>query len=84
MIAWIDAEMKLPEAQLRPTLVKFTSRLVDRLQEWWINLGKYCQLQVLQSPSIESFVLILHTEFLGAVSHQTATAREEFLKMKCC
>lgn len=84
MIAWIDTEMKLPEAQLRPTVVKFTSRLAGRLREWWINLGEYRQLQILQSPSIESFVLILHTEFLGAVSHQTATARDEFLKMKCC
>lgn len=84
MIAWIDAEMQIPEAQLRPTLVKFTSRLTGRLQEWWINLGEYRQLQVLQSPTIESFVLILHTEFLGAVTHQTVTAREEYLRMKCC
>lgn len=32
MIAWIDAEMQIPEAQLRPTLVKFTSRLAGRLR----------------------------------------------------
>lgn len=84
MIAWIDAEMQAPDAQLHTTLVKFTARLSGRLREWWIDLGEYQQWQVLQATSIDSFVLILHNEFLSAITHQTAIAREEYLSMKCC
>ena len=60
------------------------SMLNGRLREWWINLGEYRQLQVLQCGSIDAFMDFIHTEFIGSPLHHTDQAREEFLKMKCC
>ena len=33
---------------------------------------------------MEDFFTIIHNEFLGAPTHYTKVAREEFLAMKCC
>ena len=37
-----------------------------------------------QSQTLEDFFTIIHNESLGAPTHYTEVAQEEFLTMKCC
>lgn len=48
------------------------------------SLGEFQQRHVAQSQTLEDSLTIIHNEFLGAPTHYTDVAREEFLAMKCC
>nr|GEZ49990.1 putative zinc finger, CCHC-type [Tanacetum cinerariifolium] len=69
-------------------LTRLQGRLRDwlqgRLRDWYHSLGEYRQLQIQQSISLEAFMSIIYSEFIGSPWEHTAHAREEFLKMKCC
>lgn len=48
MHAWITEQMLNPGASLLAIIDKMVSKFQGRLRQWWISLGQYRQLQILQ------------------------------------
>ncbi|KAL5548138.1 hypothetical protein UlMin_003369 [Ulmus minor] len=82
--AWTLLEAQKPRAQPRTILLQFVSRFTSILQDWWINLGEYRQIQFLQIASVELALDHIYTEFCGQEPQVTEILRAEFFKMKCC
>ncbi|XP_042481008.1 probable amidase At4g34880 [Macadamia integrifolia] len=81
--AWINAELLHEGASTVTVLSKFVARLQGKLREWYLALGSYRQLQIVQLTESQ-FITTLYQEFLGPVSNDFSKARDEFLQMKCC
>lgn len=76
--------MLAPNATISALFTKCTAKFFGRLRQWYIALDEYGQLQLKQLPSLDHFIDVLHTEFLGTHSNHKAIVREEYLSMKCC
>ncbi|KAL5564654.1 hypothetical protein UlMin_027818 [Ulmus minor] len=81
--AWTLLEAQKPRAQPRTILLQFVSRFTGILQDWWINLGEYRQIQFLQIASVELALDHIYVEFCGQEAQVTERQRAEFFKMKC-
>ncbi|XP_042490218.1 leucine-rich repeat extensin-like protein 3 [Macadamia integrifolia] len=55
-------------------LTKFVARLQGKLREWYLDLGGYRQLQLVQLPE-DHFITVLYQEFLGPVLNDITKAR---------
>ena len=84
MYLWCTIELHVPNSTIAQVIAKFVARLTGRLREWWISLGEFWQRHAAHSQTLEDFFTIIHNEFLGAPTHYTKVAREEFLAMKSC
>ncbi|KAL5577277.1 hypothetical protein UlMin_018976 [Ulmus minor] len=82
--AWTLLEAQKPRAQSRTILLQFVSRFTGILQDWWINLEEYRQIQFLQIASVELALDHIYTEFCGQEAQVIERLRAEFFKMKCC
>ncbi|KAL5548784.1 hypothetical protein UlMin_004015 [Ulmus minor] len=82
--AWTLLEAQKPRAQPRTILLQFVSRFTGILQDWWINLGEYRQIQFLQIASVELALDHIYAELCGQEAQVTERLRAEFFKMKCC
>nr|GEX05136.1 putative reverse transcriptase domain-containing protein [Tanacetum cinerariifolium] len=82
MLTWCTA--KLQYYTIDVVIKRFLTRFQGRLRDWYHSLGEYRQLQIQQSISLEAFMSIIYSEFIGGLWEHTSHAREEFLKMKCC
>ncbi|KAL5580723.1 hypothetical protein UlMin_013165 [Ulmus minor] len=80
--AWTLLEAQKPRAHPRTILLQFVSRFTGILQDWWINLGEYRQIQFLQIASVELALDHIYTEFCGQEAQVTERMRAEFFKMK--
>ena len=81
MNAWCTLEMLQPQAVLRNVLEICTAKFHGRLQDWYIRLGEYRQLQLVQM-TMEDFFRNLYGEFLGEPDVNKAQAREDYLQMR--
>ncbi|KAL5553210.1 hypothetical protein UlMin_040611 [Ulmus minor] len=82
--AWTLLEAQKPRAQPITILLQFVSRFTGILQDWWINLGEYRQIQFLQITLVELALDHIYAEFCGQKAQVTERLRAEFFKMKCC
>ncbi|KAJ9562153.1 hypothetical protein OSB04_007313 [Centaurea solstitialis] len=82
MLAWCTAELQHYDIEM--VVKRFLTRIQGRLRDWYMSLGEYRQIQLLQSPSPEALLHTIYAEFIGNPIEHTIRAREEFLKMKCC
>ena len=69
---------------MHQVLISFAYRFIGTLQDWWIELGEYRQLQFLQMPNVESALRLVFLEFYGQDEQSTERFRSEFFKLKCC
>lgn len=84
MTEWINIELQKPSATLHQVLTNFISYFTSDLQEWWITLAQYKQIQSLQLLDVDQFMHKIYMEFLGSSTYLEDQAREEFFKLKCC
>ncbi|KAJ9550757.1 hypothetical protein OSB04_014802 [Centaurea solstitialis] len=82
MLTWCTAELQHYDIEM--VVKRFLTRIQGRLRDWYMSLGEYRQMQLLQSPSPEALLHTIYAEFIGNPIEHTVRAREEFLKMKCC
>jgi hypothetical protein len=82
--AWCTAAMLSPNATLSIVITKCTAKFLGRLRQWYMALGEYRQLQLKQLPTLDQFISVLHTEFLGDHDNTKEFVREEYLSMRCC
>ena len=71
MYSWCIAELQVPNSTVAHVIAKFVARIIERIREWWINLGEFRQRQAAQTKMLEDFLTILHNEFLGSLTHYT-------------
>lgn len=84
ILAWAQVQLQKPLATHTSVIAQLPPRLLGRLKDWWVNLGEYRQMQALQSVNIDTFLALIHHEFIGAQFYHTDQQREEFFQMKCC
>ncbi|KAH9671208.1 hypothetical protein KPL70_017273 [Citrus sinensis] len=82
--AWLDLQMVKPDAELSTVLKEFVSRFTGSLRDWFDSLGQYRQLLYLQHPTVSAALMDIHSQFLGEPAAIFATARKEYLQMRCC
>ncbi|KAH9680135.1 hypothetical protein KPL71_026431 [Citrus sinensis] len=82
--AWLDLQMVKPDAELSAVLKEFVSRFTGSLRDWFESLGQYRQLLYLQHPTVSAALMDIHSQFLGEPVAIFATARKEYLQMRCC
>ncbi|KAH9657947.1 hypothetical protein KPL70_023285 [Citrus sinensis] len=82
--AWLDLQMVKPDAKLSTVLKEFVSRFTGSLRDWFDSLGQYRQLLYLQHPTVSAALMDIHSQFLGEPAAIFATARKEYLQMRCC
>ncbi|KAH9717003.1 hypothetical protein KPL71_021663 [Citrus sinensis] len=82
--AWLDLQMVKPDAELSAVLKEFVSRFTGSLCDWFDILGQYRQLLYLQHPTVSAALMDIHSQFLGEPAAIFATARKEYLQMRCC
>ncbi|KAH9657962.1 hypothetical protein KPL70_023291 [Citrus sinensis] len=82
--AWLDLQMVKPDAELSTVLKEFVSRFTGSLRDWFDSLGQYRQLLYLQHPTVSAALMDIHSQFLGEPTAIFATARKEYLQMRCC
>ncbi|KAH9752164.1 hypothetical protein KPL71_014590 [Citrus sinensis] len=82
--AWLDLQMVKPDAELSAVLKEFVSRFTGSLRDWFDSLGQYRQLLYLQHPTVSAALMDIHSQFLGEPAAIFATARKEYLQMRCC
>ncbi|GAA0141758.1 hypothetical protein LIER_35455 [Lithospermum erythrorhizon] len=83
MHAW-STEQLLPQGTSLPTVIdKFVAKIHGTLRQWWITFGSYGQLQIRQTPTVDSLIAHIHNEFLGSWEHYTTQSREEYLATRC-
>ncbi|KAJ9544618.1 hypothetical protein OSB04_024325 [Centaurea solstitialis] len=82
MLTWCTA--RLQHYYIEIVIKRFLTRIQGRLRDWYISLGEYRQMQLLQSPSPKALLHTIYAELIGNPIEHTVRAREEFLKMKCC
>ncbi|KAH9697815.1 hypothetical protein KPL71_023772 [Citrus sinensis] len=82
--AWLDLQMVKPDAELSAVLKEFISRFTGSLRDWFDNLRQYRQLLYLQHPTVSAALMDIHSQFLGEPAAIFATARKEYLQMRCC
>ncbi|KAH9716976.1 hypothetical protein KPL71_021655 [Citrus sinensis] len=82
--AWLDLQMVKPDAELSAVLKEFVSRFTGSLHDWFDSLGQYRQLLYLQHPTVSAALMDIHSQFLGEPAAIFATARKEYLQMRCC
>ncbi|KAH9671284.1 hypothetical protein KPL70_017310 [Citrus sinensis] len=84
LFAWLDLQMVKPDAELSTVLKEFVSRFTGSLRDWFDSLGQYRQLLYLQHPTVSAALMDIHSQFLGEPAAIFATARKEYLQMRCC
>ena len=84
MYSWCTTELHVPNSIVTQVIAKFIARLIGRLREWWISIEEFGQRHTAHSQTLEDLFTVIHNEFLGAPTHYTKVAQEEFLAMKCC
>ncbi|KAH9716946.1 hypothetical protein KPL71_021643 [Citrus sinensis] len=70
--------------ELSVVLKEFVSRFTGSLRDWFDSLGQYRQLLYLQHPTVSAALMDIHSQFLGEPAAIFATARKEYLQMRCC
>ncbi|KAH9671224.1 hypothetical protein KPL70_017279 [Citrus sinensis] len=80
----LDLQMVKPDAELSTVLKEFVSRFTGSLRDWFDSLGQYRQLLYLQHPTVSAALMDIHSQFLGEPAAIFATARKEYLQMRCC
>lgn len=81
--AWMDLQMTRPNAELRTVFREFFSRTIGILREWFVQLGEYRQLQLIQLESSGALLGALHQIFLGDPLQAEKQAKQEYFQMKC-
>ncbi|KAH9698107.1 hypothetical protein KPL71_023885 [Citrus sinensis] len=82
--AWLDLQMVKPDAELSAVLKEFVSWFTGSLRDWFDSLEQYRQLLYLQHPTASAALMDIHSQFLGEPAAIFATARKEYLQMRCC
>ncbi|KAK1406173.1 hypothetical protein QVD17_41461 [Tagetes erecta] len=82
MLTWCEAELQYYDIAM--VIKRFLARCQGRLRDWYLSLGEYRHLQLLQCQAPEAFIREIQLEFVGNPIEYKIRARDEFLKMKCC
>jgi hypothetical protein len=80
--AWVNI-LLAKGVPLKQALTKLCSRFTGFLHNWYLSLGAYQQLQLL-NLSYFNFFGHLYREFVGDLDIIGNNAKSEFFKMKCC
>ncbi|KAH9686146.1 hypothetical protein KPL70_014257 [Citrus sinensis] len=72
-----------PTAQSERVLREFCSKFTGSLRDWFESLGKYRQLQLIQT-TIHIALAVIYEQFMGEPAASTEASRKEYHQMKCC